>query len=281
MHGFLSRYFRTTIFRAFPLFLLPALLISACDETPVDDDPTDPTPQITSLEVNPSLIQFDENSDPVTDTAITVQLQAAVNRYFPEDARPSFTVFRQGSPDNIIAEGTFDELISSTPVMVFGTQFQLELMTTDFESYVINVYYYTNQGDGNTSQSEFDVRGIPQFPPEILDVANPDTVVIPRDGEPKEVFSFRAEVVDPEGQETIDRVLVDIVQPNGNLAGGMPFQLYDDGTGGDAVAADSIYTRVFEVTSSNNPQDYTLRYYAFDKTGLGSDTVTSEYHVVQ
>ena len=152
--------------------------------------------------------------------------------------------------------------------------------TTDFNDY--RLYLYITTGDqmtSNSAQATIKVRGFALGVPEILATNNPDTVRIPASGTTP--FALLAKVTHPDGQALIDRVLVDIRDQNNNLLAGSPFRLFDDGNvgssnSGDAVAADSIFTRAFNIGASNNPDVYQLFYYALDTQGASSDTVQTQ-----
>jgi len=260
--------------------LLAAFLgstISSCDDTPGTNTGIEASPAIKSLDLSPDSIQFNANEDRVTDTTITFNLVAAVNSEFHDNETPQFSVFNRDSLSQPVNTGAMESFNEGT--RRFEGSFQLKLRTTDIKNYLVYAYFFNENGQGNRAQHKLIVRGMAQNPPEILDTANPDTVIIP--GNPDDVTNvrFMAEVVDPEGQDNIERVLVDIVTPSGTLAGGEPFRMFDDGQpeSGDSVASDSVFTSTFSINANNNPQDYTLRYYAFDKTGLASDTVRTSF----
>ena len=250
---------------------------TSCDDTPGANTGTEASPAIRTLDLSPDSVRFNADEDRVTDTTITFTLAASVNTELPGNANPQFSVFNQDSLNQPIKTGAMESFNEASSE--YEGSFQLKLRTTDIKNYLVYAYFFNENGRGNRAQHKLIVRGMAQNPPEILDTANPDTVVIPSNQDDIRNVRFMAEVVDPEGQDNIDRVFVDIVTPSGSLAGGEPFSMYDDGQpeSGDSVAGDSVYTSTFSINANNNPQDYTLRYYAFDKTGLGSDTVRTSF----
>lgn len=262
------------------IFLLPGLLLFitiSCDETPGTNDTIQNSPAIESLELSPDSMNFNSDQHRVTDTTITINLSATVNSEFPSDVTPQFSVFNSDSLNQSINQGKFNSYNEQKDQ--FESSFELKVTTTDIKDFLVYAYYFNKRGRGNRAQHKFIVRGMAQNPPEILSTSSPDTVVIPTD---TTQFRFTATVVDQEGQDNIDRVLVDIVQENGALLGGQSFRMYDDGLtnareSGDLIASDSVYTSTFSINSGNNPEDYTLHFYAFDKTGLGSDTVKTSF----
>ena len=247
-----------------------------------EDVPTQPTENITheiiSVQVSPQNITFNQDLG-VKDSTIVLSIAGTYKRMnvvdeFPVTFRYEMT---RKSDSATIRSGEF-ELNESTAT--FSTSFDLETNTTDFNDYLI--YIYGTREDlvvSNTAQSTVKIRGFTAGLPEILAVNNPDTVLIPSSG--NNPFALMAKATHPNGQSLIDRVLVDIRDQNDNLLAGSPFTLFDDGgagnsNSGDAIAADSIYTRAFNIGSSNNPDVYQLFYHAIDNLGASSDTIQSQ-----
>ena len=268
----ISSYRRNIILLGIGLFMF------GCGE----DVPTQPTQNIThlieSVQVSPQNITFNQDLG-VKDSTITINI---IGTYKLVTTTSVITAtFRyemtRNSDTATIRSGEF-ELNESNAT--FSASFNLETNTTDFNDYLI--YIYAIREDlvvSNTAQSTVKIRGFTAGLPEILAVNNPDTVSIPSSGTTP--FALMAKATHPNGQSLIDRVLVDIRDQNDNLLAGSPFTLFDDGgTGnsnsGDAVAADSIYTRTFNIGSSNNPDVYQLFYHAIDNLGASSDTVQSQ-----
>ena len=250
----------------------------ACGE----DVPTLPSQNIThlieSVQVSPQNITFDQDLG-VKDTTIVMSIAGTYKLAVTSNDSP--VTFRyeltRNSDAASIRSGEFEMNESN---FTFSVAFNLETNTTDFNDYLI--YIFGTREDlvvSNTAQSTVKIRGFTAGFPEILAVSNPDTVSIPSSG--TNPFALMAKVTHPNGQSLIDRVLVDIRDQNDNLLAGSPFTLFDDGgagnsNSGDAIAADSIYTRAFNIGSSNNPDVYQLFYHAIDNLGASSDTIQSQ-----
>lgn len=155
--------------------------------------------------------------------------------------------------------------------------------TFDFNDYFINIYARNSeQIISNDVQATIKVRGFSLGAPILMFAENPDTVRIPSSG--TQPFLLTAKVSHDLEMNLIDRVLVIISDQNNTVLNGSPFRLYDDGSSGnigtgvsgDLVANDSLYSRRFEIGPNNNPDIYTLRYFAIDNFGNSSDTVQTK-----
>ena len=264
--------------RRYTILLGIGLLMFGCGE----DVPTQPTETIThlieSVQVSPQNITFDQDLG-VKDSTIVMNIAGTYKLAGSSTDAP--VTFRyeitRNSDAASIRSGEFEMNTSNS---TFSTSFNLETNTTDFNDYLI--FIFGTREDlvvSNTAQSTVKIRGFTAGLPEILAVNNPDTVLIPSSG--TNPFALMAKATHPNGQSLIDRVLVDIRDQNDNLLAGSPFTLFDDGgagnsNSGDAIAADSIYTRAFNIGSSNNPDVYQLFYHAIDNLGASSDTVQSQ-----
>lgn len=231
---------------------------------------------ITQFNVTPSQINFTP-SDGVKDSVIVISVtgNVLVNAQNPVPSALNMELIRASDAQPVAFRNiTID---SSTP---FEQTITIPSSTTDFNDYRLYVYVSTGeQLNSNSAQATIKVRGFTLGVPEILETSNPDTVRIPSSGTTP--FALQAKVTHPDGQALIDRVFVDIRDQQNNLLAGSPFRLFDDGNvgnsnSGDAVTADSIFTRVFNIGSSNNPDVYQLFYYALDTQGASSDTVQTQ-----
>lgn len=103
-------------------------------------------------------------------------------------------------------------------------------------------------------------------PPVILAVSAPDTVYRPEAGDPATLLEIAATVSDPDGLPNISVVeFWNTVRPETRIG------MRDDGTDGDAVAADGRYTRIVKVEATNDPGETVLAFQARDRAGLLSN----------
>lgn len=264
------------------LFSLLSLLFASCDRTPGVVDPTQPVTGVENVEINPKEITF-SNADGVKDTTVQVSIYATLSNQISNDSFPRFTV-KDVSGDTLIVKGKLDQF-NKTADRFEGTA-DIPLNTTDIRSLAVYVYAVELGDNTNWIKHELNIQGYSSSPPTIIEASNPDTVQIPNDGSVIPV-SFTAKVTDVDGQKTIDRVLMNIIDENGNSLSSQPFRLYDDGqhadsrSSGDQVAGDSVYTRRFYVDSTNSAVSHTVHYFAKDKGGLVSDTVTTTFTLVK
>lgn len=256
--------------------ILMTLFVIGCgDDTPSSQSISEEY-VITQLTVTPSQVNFTP-SDGVKDSVIVINVTGniQVNSQNPTPSVLNMELVRASDSQPVALRNI--EIDSSTP---FEQSITIPSSTTDFNDY--RLYVYVSTGDqltSNSAQATIKVRGFTLGVPEILATSNPDTVRIPSSGTTP--FALQAKVTHPDGQALVDRVFVDIRDQQNNLLAGSPFRLFDDGnTGnsnsGDAVAADSIFTRAFNIGSSNNPDVYQLFYYALDTQGASSDTVQTQ-----
>lgn len=277
----------TQILKRFTL-LLAVLGVTAlsCENNPATPITEPMHIVIRSAQISPSQIQFSP-SDGVKDSTVTMELLATMEpvnlgvqtTLSNLKTAPFVWELRSRSDGGLQASG------SATPDFSTNTlsaSISLALRTFDFEDYVLYLYATDEiRLLSNTVQSRIAVRGFPIGVPQILEVRSPGNVTIPTSG--SITFTLTAKAIHPVDRQLVERVLVDIRDSRNILLGGAPFQLYDDGslvsigsgTSGDQVAADSVFTRAFQINSSNNPESYQLLFYALDPFGGSSDTISS------
>ena len=97
------------------------------------------------------------------------------------------------------------------------------------------------------------------------------------------VDTLYAVVQDPNGLSDIQGVYFDVTLPNGNPATGNPHAMYDDGGASgvsngdvDQKAGDGIYTLGISLSPSNPLGTYTFTFYAINRSGASSDSVSHE-----
>jgi len=258
------------------IYLLTMWSVYSCGDDMPSSQSDKETYVITQLRVNPERIHFTP-SDGVKDSVIVINItgRIQVNTQNPSPSDLNMELIR-ASDSQPVAFRTLT-LTSSTD---FEQALSIPSSTTDFNDY--RLYLYVSTGDqlsSNSAQATIKVRGFTLGVPVVLTTSNPDTVRIPSSG--SSPFALQAKVTHPDGQTLIDRVFVDIRDRQNTLLAGSPFRLYDDGNmgnsnSGDTVAADSIFTRVFNIGPSNNPDVYQLFYYALDTQGVSSDTIQTQ-----
>jgi hypothetical protein len=106
-------------------------------------------------------------------------------------------------------------------------------------------------------------------PPIVSQLSAPDTVS--RSAAQPFLLSVKAE--DPQGSQDIVMVAFNSFKPDGTPSTGNPFILYDDGTQGDPVAGDGIYSLTVTITSQNETGNYRFEFFARDQSGTVSESL--------
>jgi hypothetical protein len=272
----------------FILIFVAVLVATACSDIPSREQSGEFI-QIQTFSALPQQFSF-APSDGVRDTIVTPTLNLSYSVVSDPGDLPIQIgyILRNALTDAILFEG-----VHAAELAESSAQIEIPFTVRTFDSREIGISVFFTSGNSlisNVASGNVTINGFPVGLPDILYVENPDTVQIPAAGQPNIGFRLRANVTHPLDQSLINRVLVDIRDFNNNLLPGSPFQLYDDGglitlstggTSGDEVAGDSIYTRQFQLTSTNNPDVYTLFYHATDNFGASSDTLQSTMRFVR
>ncbi len=260
----------------FPFFLAIGLFsfLSGCDDSMSPINKLGETPNVKSLTVSPERFNFIA-SDGFKDTTLTITVSATIENVDIETS-PGY-VIRDKRSSALISNG---ELSEGSQTDNFTADINLETTTTSFEEFLIEVYAYNGTGSGNFFQSSISIEGFSNNRPVVLEVNNPDTVVRPQTGELNPLFT--AKVVDGDGNATLDRVLMRIIDLEVGEPPESPYQMANDGVSfGDVSASDSIFTFSFTVTQTENrpDRDFNIEYFAIDKGGLISDTVKTTFSI--
>jgi hypothetical protein len=117
---------------------------------------------------------------------------------------------------------------------------------------------------------------LPNDPPMLSDAVAPDTV----DRNTADPILLSVRVTDPQGASDIRRVYFDTTKPNGAPSSGNPFLMTDDGTSGDAVAGDGVYSLQIVISASNTLGNYRFDFYAEDNTGASAGPLTRVITVI-
>lgn len=244
-----------------------------CDTTTSPTNKLLTAPAINLLSINPQETIFIP-SDGFKDTTLSILIEANIEN-IDEGIVPGY-VIRDKFSSVFIING---DLVAETGSDVFIANIELETTTTSFEEYIIEVFAYNTLGNGNFYQQILSIEGISNAPPVLLEVNNPEEVIIPSEGEI--VIPFTAKVFDEDGQSNIDRVLIEFINEDGTILRPDPNQLFDNGLNEDTFAGDSVYTIAFRVNSSNTPNNRKAIYFAVDKAGLYSDTLQTTFNIVR
>jgi len=261
------------------------MIFYSCDKTPgVVNQTQSDSNLLLNGEITPTNFVFASQGG---DTTVSVHLQVQVNDTSAIKGYPRYQI-NDNSTDSTISGGVLSQFDAANHL--FSGSATIKTSTRDFRNLTLLLYAVNKENLlTNTYRAVITVKGVQGHPPQILSVSNPDTVKIPASGTQPIVFT--AKVTDPDGQSNISQVLVDLISTStGVRLNGSPFQMYDDGNqnnvgggsgSGDLVAGDSVYTRTFQINSSNTPSKIAVKYYAIDKSGLSSDTLSRSLDIVK
>jgi len=259
-----------------PLVLLAFmwLSLSSCDDTLTPKDFDEQESFVRNLSITPSDLVFDELSDGIKDTTITISFSVEGINFDP-DSTPYYSIFFNDEDIPSIQ----DPLISSGANQ-FSNSFSFSTKTYFFETYSILVTPTLSGNSVNYSQSRILQKGVPFNSPDILEANNPQEVSRPSSGRIN--VRFEAKATDIDRQRNLDGVFLRLISRSTGEVNNSPFELFDDGTqGGDQVSRDSVFTLTLPVNSGNQLQTYDILYYAIDKSGLVSDTVKTIFRIVE
>ncbi|HKI47462.1 MAG TPA: hypothetical protein VKA08_19180 [Balneolales bacterium] len=267
------------------LLFAMTMIFYSCDKTPgVVNQTQSDSNLLLNGEITPTNFVFASQGG---DTTVSVHLQVQVNDTSAIKGYPRYQI-NDNSTDSTISGGVLSQFDAANHL--FSGSATIKTSTRDFRNLTLLLYAVNKENLlTNTYRAVITVKGVQGHPPQILSVSNPDTVKIPASGTQPIVFT--AKVTDPDGQSNISQVLVDLISTStGVRLNGSPFQMYDDGNqnnvgggsgSGDLVAGDSVYTRTFQINSSNTPSKIAVKYYAIDKSGLSSDTLSRSLDIVK
>lgn len=261
------------IFRA-TLYLGFLLLFYSCDSTISPKNLNSDTPFVGELIINPNAINFDPITDGQKDTTLTL-LVSVIGENFDSAQFPYYSIFIDNE-DLPAYEGELTNINGN----IYSQSIDIVTNTITFSNYIVLVTTSATNPNSNYSQAIVKQKGVPINAPEILEVNNPSSIEIPSSGD--KIAVFEAKVRDIDGQDNIDKVLINFRNQDGSMLSQNPFELFDDGSSnsGDSVARDSVFTRTFKINSSNTPNNRTALYWAIDKSGLSSDTVETPFNIV-
>ncbi len=259
------------------LYLLVFVLLVSCNDNPVINKIQTQNTLFSQVSIAPQDIYLKNTGS--SDTTVTVNLSVVVQDPSLLKGKPLYSI-KDVQSGQSAGGGSLSTYDSSSKT--YSGSFDLQLNPTSNVEFQVTIYGMDQNGRiTNSFVGTVHASGQKGKPPVIIYAANPDTVHIPVSG--TVTFDFKAKVTDPDGQNNIDYVKLDL-QKDGTQSFST-FQMYDDGSvtnlngssSGDAVAGDSVYTRRFQIDSNTGQNTFTIKYYSRDKNGLGSDTLTTHF----
>lgn len=269
-------YLKMQRLRLFPLFA--TLLFLSCDAEPGLPTSSVADVRLTALSLSPARVDFIP-TDAVKDT--TVQINVSIRIASGATDIPPTLLVIDSETNDVVFEGAMTGF-SNLTTAIYSQTVPIPTTTTSLADYSVSVMVIDREKPiSNKVIGRIRINGFSTGRPVMLFEQTPPTVQIPLSG--SQAFDLKAKVSHPNGNSLIQSVNVIIRGANGVALSGSPFQLFDNGNtavNGDVAAGDSLFTRRFVISSSNNPDTYTLRYYAIDQFGASSDTLTATMRFV-
>ena len=154
---------------------------------------------------------------------------------------------------------------------VFSNKFP---MSHSYQKGKYQVQFFVTDNSGQTNMVAlhffwFD-NGQPNVAPVISNIVAPDTVTLGTSTTP---LFLSVQVHDDNGLSDVKSVYFNSYLPNGNASSGNPFKMYDDGSNGDKVAGDGIYSLTIGLPPNVTTGTYRFEFQAVDLGGLVSNKI--------
>ncbi len=258
------------------VFIGVFLLAVNCDPTVSPVDKLNDSPAIINVTISPSVTNF-TSLEGKKDTIVINTVVSEFQNLTTESKAGYYIVDK--STGLVTDQGDFF-YDSSTENFVFDLV--TETRTTFFKEFLVQVYAYDTNGNGNYYQATTYINGFSLFSPEITNTSSPSIIIRPETGET--IASFNATVTDQDDDETIENVFLRIIDQSSGEVTGSPFIMSDNGTSlGDETANDLVYTWSLPVPANPSSgiieRDYDIQFFAIDKSGLVSDTVRTTFSI--
>lgn len=244
------------------------LLLAACDAAPGVAPADNAPPLLSDLVYTPTeVVRGDREED-----RIPVALEMSVAASDPEGAlaEVGFTVQSPLPGRAALAAG---RLSANGSGRYTGTA-AFELPAGEVGLYTVRVYAVDDAGQmGNELRGSIRFNAVGR-PPVITQVDAPDRIQRPAPGQPAKLLRIQVHVTDPDGLNSINRVVFWNVDHPGTV-----FPLADDGrpnASGDETAGDGIYTITARIESTNRAETNTFAFQAEDRAGLKSAVVEQQ-----
>lgn len=171
-------------------------------------------------------------------------------------------------------DGTHGDAIAGDSI------FSVEIIS-DFASWIFgNFNLYVQAFDQHGAGSGTLYKAIPWgkkeigLPPVVSDLNAPDTLTLPQDSLHVVTFVLTIKADDPDHANDVKEVFFNTYKPDGTISQSSPLQMYDNGSSGDAVADDQIYSLRVYLVYNNDVGDYRFEFQARDYSDLLSNVIT-------
>jgi hypothetical protein len=255
------------------IFLLLPLLLASCSKDSSVVDTASPDLPLSFTNLRLSGYQFDTdsigvspNTDKTPEDPITVPVKVSVKGSNGRGVPPP-TI--ESARCEIVADGK-DVVIASADLAssdgTFSGTVPLRIRRGDVGDYRLRINGVDSRGLATDEIFAKLSIFFGRKPPVICGISAPDTITAPITG--FDILHIEACVQDSSGLADIKRVLFNSYLPNGNPSSRNPYILADDGTLGDLVPGDGIYTIEVQIDSSAMKGIYRFEFQAFDLSNL-------------
>ena len=190
-----------------------------------------------------------------------------------------FRIHRQENPTVAHRDTVYDN--GTAPDAAPGDGIYTGTFTSSFADSIVGVYPFSFQAFDRARDStdlvrrDVKVGNEANAPPNIFNLSAPDTL-----SRWAGTTLLSVEAMDPQGMSDVRRVFFNVTKPDSTPAQGNPFEMRDDGQGGDIVANDGMYSLRIEITPENEPGEYTFVFEAEDLSGARSNVIVHTMTVI-
>lgn len=243
-----------------------AVIVASCGDDKALLEPEGDVPEILSLSVSPDSLLFET-------LPLDGQNRAEIVFRFTAEIRTALTPTRivatiLDRAGEVVAE---KEISATSNSLNDSISFLLRRDQLDQFTLVLNALDGFGRSGSNARRTLAIIA--PNSKPVLANVAAPDTVLIPSQGE--RTFQITATASDSNGVQDIVEVTATRTYPSSRT-----FSLLDDGgigsISGDGVSGDGIFTITFTIPSSLAPDSLSFNFQALDKRGARSDSIISK-----
>lgn len=233
------------------LLILPLLYLS-CDKIPSGtvDYSTDDNQ---SIEINaPQVVVFNQTDSSVT-TNVKLTGASNVTEIWADIYSPNDDLINS-SKIYLLDDGNVGNGDTTSGDNVYSNKFVLSRYNINGK---YKIEYYLKYSDGKVWKAAYHnftyYNGQQNYPPIISDLVMPDTVGVGKEN----AFLISLKCFDPNGQEDIKDVFLKFIRlEDGSISGLFP--LYDDGTHGDKMPDDGIYSfqNIYEASARGKTRQF-------------------------
>lgn len=256
--------------RSLLIVILVTFGLSACDSGPGTTSAELDPPIVSDFSFDPQEVGTGLGEEEVV--SFPLSMRAAVDPRGNVLDEVAFLVRAPEAGAEPVLEGQLEQADGA----YYETTVDVSIPRGEIGLYTVIVYAVGAEGTlSNEVRGNLRIIGEGQ-PPVIEEVAAPDTLQRPASGADPVLLPLVVTVSDPDGLTNLNRV-----QFWNAASPATRFDMFDDGENGDETAGDGRYTRIVEISSTNQPGTTRLLFQATDRAGLTSEVAEHEVVVVE